>query len=137
MTYSEAEQILRQHDIKPSLLRYKLIDYLSKNYTHPTIDMIYKDLKPEIPTLSKTSIYNNLYLFAEKNLVHILKIDEKEIRFDYDTRPHIHFKCEKCGRIYDIHTNIEFYNIKELEGFTVSQAMFFMKGVCKECNKRD
>jgi Fur family peroxide stress response transcriptional regulator len=136
MTYQEVEKILRSHDIKPSLLRYKLINYLSTHYTHPTIDMIYKDLKPEIPTLSKTSIYNNLYLFAEKNIVQILKIDEKEIRFDYNTTPHIHFKCEKCGEIYDIHTKIEFHNIKQLEGFTVKQTTLFMKGICAKCNSK-
>jgi len=136
MTFSEVEQLLRKHNIRPSLLRYKLLDYLSKHYTHPTIDVIYNDLKKEIPTLSKTSIYNNLYLFSEKNLVQILKIDDKEIRFDFNKAPHIHFKCERCEKIYDIYTEIELKNIKQLDGFTVSYTLFFIKGVCKECNEK-
>ncbi len=133
MTYQEAEKILRTHGVKPSLLRYKILDYLHQNKTHPTIETIFKDLKPEIPTLSKTSLYNNLYLFAEKEIVKILSIDEKEIRFDYDTTPHAHFKCVVCGRIYDIPINMEISHLYELEGFDIKEADLYLKGVCKHC----
>jgi len=38
--------------------RLKILKYLTKHRTHPTVDIIYKNLLKEIHTLSKTTIYN-------------------------------------------------------------------------------
>ena len=37
--------------------RLKILKYLTKHRTHPTVDIIYKNLLKEIHTLSKTTIY--------------------------------------------------------------------------------
>jgi len=55
---------LKNHDIKPSYQRMKIFQYLLDNHVHPTVDTIYKALCPEIPTLSKTTVYNTLNLFS-------------------------------------------------------------------------
>ena len=59
---------LKNHDIKPSYQRMKIFQYLLDNHVHPTVDTIYKALCPEIPTLSKTTVYNTLNLFVEKKV---------------------------------------------------------------------
>ena len=59
---------LKDHDIKPSYQRMKIFQYLLDNHVHPTVDTIYKALCPEIPTLSKTTVYNTLNLFVEKKV---------------------------------------------------------------------
>ncbi len=49
--------------IKPSYQRIKIYEYIFNNNIHPTVDNIYKKLLKEIPTLSKTTVYNTLKLF--------------------------------------------------------------------------
>ena len=56
---------LKKHDIKPSYQRMKIFQYLLDNHNHPTVDTIYKALCTEIPTLSKTTVYNTLNLFIQ------------------------------------------------------------------------
>ena len=64
-------EYLKAHEIKPSYQRIKIFQYLVENKNHPTVDMIYKALCTEIPTLSKTTVYNTLNLFIEKQAAFI------------------------------------------------------------------
>lgn len=102
---------LLQKGIKPSLIRLKVYEYLVNHKTHPTADEIYNSLLLEIPTLSKTSVYNTLSLFVEKGLVQIITIEENIVRFDADTSVHGHFQCKSCGKIYDFFSKTRFYSI--------------------------
>lgn len=72
-----AYEYLLNHHIKPSVQRIAIMDYLLKHKTHPCIDEIYTTLCKEIPTLSKTTVYNTLKLFVEQGAAKMLTIDEK------------------------------------------------------------
>lgn len=128
-------EYLQDHGIKPSLQRIKIYEYLIKNKNHPTVDKIYNDLKDEIPTLSKTTIYNTFNLFMEKNITTMITIEENEARYDSDTAFHGHFRCNECGEVYDF--DIENVELKEavLEGFEINQRHLYFKGKCKNCLK--
>lgn len=74
-----AYEYLLDHQIKPSVQRIAIMDYLLKHKTHPCIDEIYTALCKEIPTLSKTTVYNTLKLFVEHGAAKMLTIDEKTL----------------------------------------------------------
>ena len=71
-------EYLKKHDIKPSFQRMRIFEYLLMHPVHPTVDEIYKSLVTEIPTLSKTTVYNTLDLFIEKRIVQMITIEENE-----------------------------------------------------------
>lgn len=48
-----AYEYLLSYNIKPSVQRIAIMDYLLKHHTHPCIDEIYLALCKDIPTLSK------------------------------------------------------------------------------------
>ena len=93
---------IEEKGIRPSVQRTAIFGYISENKTHPTVDNVYTALSPSYPTLSRTTVYNTLKLFAQNGLVQVVKIEDDELRYDAETRPHIHFKCERCGGIFDI-----------------------------------
>ena len=95
-------EYLISYNIKPSVQRIAIMDYLLKHKTHPCIDEIYMALCKEIPTLSKTTVYNTLKLFIEHGAARMLTIDERNACFDGDTSVHAHFQCKACGKIYDL-----------------------------------
>ncbi len=124
---------LTEFDIKPSYQRIKIYEYLLKHNIHPTVDMIYKKLSNEIPTLSKTTVYNTLKLFEEHHIIRNVNIEENEIRYDAQTHIHGHFKCEKCGKVYDFDYNYNDLKYKGLENFILNQTDIMIKGTCKSC----
>lgn len=126
---------LKKHDIKPSTIRIKTLEYLLNNDIHPNVEEIYCELINDIPTLSKTSIYNTLELFIEKGIVQMVRVDEKESRYDLNTTNHGHFKCNECGRIYDFHIFDEEMIKKELKGYKIENKDIYYYGICKNCNE--
>lgn len=127
-------EYLKNNGIKPSYQRIKIFQYLAEYKNHPTVDMIHKALCTEIPTLSKTTVYNTLNLFIEKKIVNVIVIEENETRYDSVMAVHGHFKCEKCGKIFDIDINSDTVNKKQLKDFEVKEQHYYFKGICKECS---
>ena len=133
---SEVAESLKLRGIKPSYQRMKIYEFLLNNRIHPTVDEIFKTLTPEIPTLSKTTIYNTLNLFVEKKLINVIVIDEKQTRYDVEQGLHGHFKCNTCEKIFDIELNQDILNSEKLENFEIDEYHFYFKGNCKKCNNK-
>ena len=111
------------------------MDYLLAHKTHPCIDEIYMALCDDIPTLSKTTVYNTLKLFVEHGAALMLTIDEKNACFDSETSLHAHFLCKKCGKIYDLPFSGETKQVERIDmnGFFIEEIHQYYKGVCPAC----
>jgi len=127
-------KLLKAKDISPSIQRIRVLEYLQNSKDHPTADNIYIDLVKEIPTLSKTTVYNILKLFTEKNVARTIRIGNNEARYDGDTSNHGHFKCDKCGHIYDFDVNTDELKLSGLDKFKINEYHIYLNGVCKNCN---
>lgn len=127
---------LQQHNIRPSVQRISIMDYLMVHRTHPTVDEIYTALAPSIPTLSKTTVYNTLKLLSEHGAVQTLTIDERNTCYDADPTPHAHFLCKCCGRIYDVKCKEQYPatdDFIEADGHEIQEVHYYYKGICKQC----
>ena len=127
-------KLLEKKDIRPSVQRIRVLEYLQNSKNHPTVDNIYNDLVKEIPTLSKTTVYNILKLFTEKNVARTVRIGNNEARYDGDTSIHGHFRCNKCGNIYDFNVNMEELKLTGLGKYKINEYNIYLKGICENCN---
>ena len=134
MTIQEIHNYLTAHNIRPLPHKVSIMKYLLERFDHPTIEQIYNDLLPTMPTLSKTTVYNTLKLFCEKKAVNALFIDEKNVRYDAHTHVHAHFRCKKCGAIHDV--PLEETDIPSFRGpvdFLPEENQIYFLGICKVC----
>lgn len=67
---------------------------------HPTAEMVYSWLKPENPNLSLGTVYRNLNLLADEGVITRMAFPVE--RYDANTKPHPHFRCAKCGGVFDL-----------------------------------
>ena len=81
-TFENLKQELKKKNISLSYQRLKVLEYLTQNRCHPTVEQIFTELQKDIPTLSKTTVYNTLRILAEAGLVKVITIDERESRYD-------------------------------------------------------
>jgi Fur family peroxide stress response transcriptional regulator len=128
-------QYLSRHSIRPSVQRIAIMRYLKNNRTHPTADEIFEALREQIPTLSKTTVYNTLKLFVEQGAAICIGIDEKNARFDGYVEPHAHFRCKNCGNIIDLEMDIENFLPRNFQG-KIEESYFYIKGICEDCCKK-
>ncbi len=135
-TKENIKDYLMEKDIKPSFARMKILEYLIVKKNHPTVDKIYSELLKEIPTLSKTTVYNTLNSFIKEDVARVITIEEGETRYDADISNHGHFKCRDCGEIYDFKINDLGIDRDGLEDFKVDEKNFYYLGLCKSCLKK-
>jgi len=126
-------KLLALKGIKPSFQRMKILEYILKEKGHPSADAIYRDLAGQIPTLSRTTIYNTLNLFTEKKIISPLAFSDSSIRYETMANPHAHFLCRACGRLYDVETGIALSNGHYIEGHRVEETHIHLKGICRGC----
>ena len=123
--------------VKPSVQRMAIMDYLLNHRTHPSIDEIYMALCDDIPTLSKTTVYNTLKLFVEYGAAQMLTIDEKYVCYDADLSLHAHFLCKKCNKIFDLSAPAADELARQMNenGFQMEEAHYYYRGLCPKCKQ--
>ena len=78
-----------------------ILDYLKSVKSHPTAEVVYKEVKKKLPNISCGTVYRVLNNFKDKG--EIISIDTKDnVHFDADISDHAHFICEKCQNVYDV-----------------------------------
>ncbi|MDD4239058.1 MAG: Fur family transcriptional regulator [Desulfotomaculaceae bacterium] len=132
-TFEELSNELKKKKIRLSHQRLKVLEYLTLHLCHPTVEQIYVDLQKEVPTLSKTTIYNTLSSLIESGLVRVITIEDHETRYDIRTENHGHFKCESCGEIYDFNVDIDSLQSVDLNNFKINDKNVYFKGICPRC----
>lgn len=128
------DKYLLKNGIRPLRKRTLIYNYLMTKKNHPTVETIYKELLPTSPSLSKTTVYNVLNLFLEKELVQAINIEGNELRYDADVRTHGHFKCDSCGRVFDFEINEAQFPKISLEGFVAKKVHYYVDGLCATCS---
>ena len=129
-----ATEHLIKHGIRPSVQRIAVMNYLLEHRTHPTVDEMYVALSKDMPTLSKTTVYNTLELLVKQKAVLELTIDSKMSHYDGYTHAHAHFKCKRCGKISDLPISDAALNALQIDnGFLKEDLQVYYCGVCPQC----
>jgi Fe2+ or Zn2+ uptake regulation protein len=123
---------IREAGLRPSSARIHVLRYLEKHRNHPTADRIYKALRPDLPSLSRASVYNSLSALERGGLVRPLTVNGDELRYDASVEDHGHFCCERCGAIRDFAIT-DSASAFDLDGFVVKRRDVLIFGLCPNC----
>ena len=93
---------MNKHKYKRSRQREQILSTLRNTDTHPTASWIYDELKKEFNNLSMGTVYRNINILIDQNLVTKIESGSSFDRFDANVEPHYHFICRECGSVYDI-----------------------------------
>ena len=114
--------------------RNAILEYLQETDEHPSAEMVYNNLKPQIPDISLATVYRNLAKFkAEGKIMSVATVRGVE-RFDANVDPHVHFICSRCDAVIDMHQiNPPRYEAEQCGGCRVESCALTLTGVCSAC----
>lgn len=140
MSYMIEQSIerLKNAGIRITPQRYGVLEYLIETDSHPTADDIYKALKGRFPNMSVATVYNNLRVFIQHNLVKELNYGDASSRFDFNSTEHYHAVCTQCGKIEDVYyPGLEKVEkaAEELTGFVITSHRMELYGLCEDCQR--
>lgn len=133
---TEITVMMHRAGLRPSVQRIAILSHIGNARRHPSADEIYRSLRPSLPSLSLTTVYNTLHSLTEKRLARVVEIEPGVTRYDLTAfRPHAHFRCLGCGCIVDVDMNLGAVSLPE--GFSLESADVFYKGYCPACGGAD
>ena len=103
---------------------------------HPTAEMIYHWLKPENPSLSLGTVYRNLNLLVDEGA--IVRMSFPVERYDANTAPHAHFRCDCCGGVFDLRLPYDRAldeRAAQQSGHCVAGHELLYHGMCRSCRQ--
>ena len=117
--------------------RERIYEAVRTSMEHPTAQMVYDVLRPEMPRLSLGTVYRNLIFFQERGDIRSVGVVRGHERFDGITTPHSHFICSRCGAVMDL-SQIELADhldrdVSEQYGLMVDYHELSFHGVCQTC----
>ena len=121
--------------------RDAILTYLKGTTAHPSAEMVYADLKQQIPDLSLATVYRNLSLFKDQGMAISVGNVKGVERFDGNTCPHVHFFCMDCGAVVDlpkmdVPQQLMTTAAQQIGG-AVDQCQMTFTGLCGECLLRN
>jgi Fur family peroxide stress response transcriptional regulator len=122
--------------LRRSKQREAILDFLRNTSSHPTAYQIYEAVRKEIPNISLGTVYRNLKLLSSEAEILELDLAGSLSRFDGDTRSHYHFRCEGCGRVFDVDEPVDLERnerVAKKTGFMVSHHILEFRGLCRDC----
>ncbi|HSG27547.1 MAG TPA: Fur family transcriptional regulator [Candidatus Krumholzibacterium sp.] len=118
--------------------RMAIVECLSGNRTHPTVDEIHSTIKVKYPTMSKATVYSTLKVLKDLGEVQELSIRKRgEVCFDPNVGMHHHFLCTSCGNIMDITLDCPdacpIICSSEIDGHRIDEIQAYLYGKCSNC----
>lgn len=127
-------QLFKENNLKVTPQRINIYAYLISTCEHPTVDVIYKNIKNIMPAISIATIYKTLNTLVESKLVKIINVCEENFRYDANIAPHGHIKCNVCNKVSDIYVENNFKELANNEDFNLENYDLFLYGKCKNCS---
>ena len=119
--------------------RNAILECLRSTDAHPSADMVHEMLQAEHPDISLATVYRNLALFKQQGeIMSVCTVNGVE-RFDANTAPHVHFICETCNTVSDLH-EIHFpatlaEDVSNCYGNEMHGCQLTINGLCSDCLK--
>ena len=113
-----------------------ILRVLKGTTSHPSADWVYEQVKREIPNISLGTVYRNLKLLKREGEILELDLASTVSRFDGNSQGHYHFRCEKCGCVFDVDELVDGEidgRVAQKTGFKVTHHLLEFRGLCKDC----
>lgn len=128
---------------KYSKQRQLVYESLKTRKDHPTVEMIYQDLKKENPSIGIATVYRNVSELCEDGKVKRIKTKDASDRYDGNDMKHIHMECNNCHEIFDIklddtedkNLDNEFNKMLKSIDAQLLDHEIWLTGLCAKCKK--
>lgn len=138
MDQARVAQAIRQHGIRVTAQRVRILQALSNSKGHPSAQEIHEQASTWLPGLNVATVYRALYQMQEVGLVDLFSTATGVQRFGYrdPDNPHAHLICRECGVVLELSPGVFASlsrRLKEESGFDLDSRHIVLTGLCRDC----
>lgn len=136
-----SKNIIRELGLKVTDQRLAILDIVRSGPKHFTAQEIYEILNHKHPEIGFATVYRFLRTLSENHFVTEVRMGGMPARYEWaHKRHHDHLTCTQCHKIVEFE-NLEIERLQSRVarefGFTLSDHLLELFGICPECQKRD
>jgi len=134
----ELAERFRAEGRKVTPQRQRIFEALHGNGDHPTAELVWDEVRPDMPTMSLKTVYQTLHELAELGEIQSLDLGTGAARFDPNVDVHHHLVCEECGRVRDLYADFDDVRVPKAtaHGYEVWSTEIVFRGRCPDCTAR-
>ena len=133
------EEMCKNRGLSITVQRQQVYQALMAFTSHPTVDVVYDQVRKSIPTISRATVYRTLETLADEGLIQRVLHPGSSARYDGNPKPHNHLVCTVCGKTEDCmdsDLNAMSCPSHSSTGFMISNCEITFRGVCPECQRK-
>lgn len=117
--------------------RERIYQAVQMSDEHPSAQMVYDALRPELPRLSLGTVYRNLHQMAQEG--RLRELEGSVTRFDAVLSTHTHIRCVRCGQVADLALPYDPSLDQEAvgNGWAVTGHELVFNGLCPACGTEE
>jgi len=127
--------LLKENDLKATIQRTSILQSIDKA-GHINVDDIYEDVKKQYPTLSLATIYKNIIVMQENNVIVEVPMNGEKSKYELKKDEHMHLICEQCGFIMDTEITSQTKETLVIENFQLKSSQINLFGLCEKCQNK-
>ncbi len=130
----EVDAVLREHGLRSTVQRRVILGVLQDAVgEHLSADEVHARALTALPSLARGTVYATLVEMTELGALSAVGLPEP-VRYEANTRPHGHFRCRLCSRLFDLEGEVvELGDIHA--GFAVETVTTRVEGECADCTE--
>ena len=133
---AELRERCRASGLRVTGQRLAVYRVLAADPSHPTAEGVYASLQPQMPSLSRATVYRILESLEREKLIRRVSTTAGGTRFDANLAPHQHLVCRVCGRIADFSAPwLARKAVDAVPGFVVEELDIRIVGRCTGCRE--
>ncbi|MDD3680531.1 Fur family transcriptional regulator [Mesotoga sp.] len=137
MEIKDTIALLKSRGYRITPQRVAIIRILRDHEGHPGAEEVFRSAIQLYPNISMATVYNVMEVLEKEGIIRAIAVSKNSRRYDPNIKPHGHFICDSCGRVFDIPTNYYEAYMKELPPelaeFEVTSLELIYKGLCSDC----
>jgi Fur family ferric uptake transcriptional regulator len=135
----EPKEILKEKGIKITKGRTEILNILKNSENSLSAEKIYQIYRKNNININLSTIYRTLELFEEKEIIEKITLNDGVFSYKLKSKTHRHhLECDICHK--EVEIPCPMLQIEEMvqnrTGFTLTTHDLVMKGVCKDCKKK-
>jgi len=127
-------RLLKENNLKATIQRTSILRSIDQA-GHFNIDEIYEDVKELHPTLSLATIYKNIILMQQNNVIVEVPMNGAKSKFELKKEDHMHLICQSCGKISDTAITPQTQQALQVENFQLNSSQINLYGLCHACQQ--
>ena len=135
----ESKEILKENGLKITQGRIEILNILKNSENSLSAEKIYQIYRNNNININLSTIYRTLDLFDEKEITEKITLNDGVFAYKLKGETHRHhLECDICHK--EVEIPCPMLQIQEMvqnsTGFTLTNHDLVMKGVCKDCKKK-